>query len=259
MDRHYKSIFNLASLAGQILLESGAEEYRVEDTTLRILQTSGLDRASSFSNTTGLFLSLSDTDYTDYAYSNVIRINERDNDIQKINAVNDISRQYTSGEINVKEAYEAMKDVREIEYSLMVNYTNILLIMSFVVLFNGFALDILISLIMGIILYFIALTRKFIYYTDFSFNVVAAMVITALVFIINQAYPHEIHPHILIAAFIIPFYPNTLMTNASRDLLKGNNIAGLIKATDAFIIFFSLTLGIGLGVLVANFVGTYFI
>lgn len=254
MERHYKSIFNLASIAGQTLLESGAEEYRVEDTTLRILQTSGFDRASSFSNTTGLFLSLSDSVETDYTFSNVIRINQRDNDIQKINAVNDISRQYTSGEMDVKEAYQAMNDIREIQYSNMVNFTNIILIMSFVVLFDGFALDVLIALVLGIILYFISLTRKVVYYTDFSYNVVAATVITALVFMLDYAFPHELHPHILIAAFIIPFYPNTLMTNATRDLLKGNNIAGLIKATDAFMIFFSLTMGIGIGIIIANFI-----
>ena len=44
-----KSIANMAVLAGEIMLRSGAETYRVEDTIKHILDTAGVSRAGSSS------------------------------------------------------------------------------------------------------------------------------------------------------------------------------------------------------------------
>ena len=49
----YKLLLDTAVMAGEILLESGAETWRVEDTMLRMLRMSGLKTADVLALTTG--------------------------------------------------------------------------------------------------------------------------------------------------------------------------------------------------------------
>ena len=56
----YKLIIDTAALAGMIMLENGAEIYRVEETINYILKTSGLKTTQSFVVSTGLMISLDD-------------------------------------------------------------------------------------------------------------------------------------------------------------------------------------------------------
>ena len=50
----YKQILNIAVLAGEIMLRSGAETYRVEDTMKHILNTAGTEVAEAFVMMTGI-------------------------------------------------------------------------------------------------------------------------------------------------------------------------------------------------------------
>ena len=51
----YKLLLDTAVMAGEILLESGAETWRVEDTMLRMLRMSGLKTADVLALTTGFW------------------------------------------------------------------------------------------------------------------------------------------------------------------------------------------------------------
>ena len=51
-------ILQVATFAGQIILESGGETYRVEDTILRICKTFGAEQAESFVTPTGIMTSI---------------------------------------------------------------------------------------------------------------------------------------------------------------------------------------------------------
>ena len=57
---YYRKLLDMAVLAGEIMIRSGAETHRVEDTLQRILSTSHFAHAESFVFTTGLIVTLSD-------------------------------------------------------------------------------------------------------------------------------------------------------------------------------------------------------
>ncbi|MCR8968904.1 threonine/serine exporter family protein [Facklamia sp. 7083-14-GEN3] len=250
----YKKVFKLARLAGKILLESNAEEYRVEDTTLRILQTTGLDSPSSYSNTTGLFLSLTDTKLAEFSFSEIVRINKRQNNIQHIVKVNDISRAYVSGEISVDQAYEALNNIQTDEYGFIIKYINLILIVLFVILFGGTPLDMLVAFLIGCLILTLDYWRKTTFLTDFLFNILSIALGSLTVKLIDASFPSTIHPVIILGAMIMPNYPVTSATNAMRDILKGNNLAGIIKGIDAVMVIISLTIGYTLSILLSQII-----
>lgn len=97
----YKLLLDTAVLAGQIMLSSGAEIYRVEDTIHRILSVSGLKSAEAYVTATGLIVTLDNPDMDSMTV--VKRIRNRDTNLNRIAKTNEISRRFCAGEMSLKE------------------------------------------------------------------------------------------------------------------------------------------------------------
>lgn len=63
-EQRIKKLLNTGILAGKIMMESGSEMYRVQDTLKRIMQKGGLSHPEIFLTPTGIFLSARDLDST---------------------------------------------------------------------------------------------------------------------------------------------------------------------------------------------------
>ena len=84
----YKLLIDTAALAGTIMLESGAEIYRVEETINYILKTSGLKTSEAFVVSTGIMISLDDPSID--ALTVIRRVNKGATNLNVIAQVNDI-------------------------------------------------------------------------------------------------------------------------------------------------------------------------
>ena len=58
----YKLLADTALLAGELMLQSGAETFRVEETITRILKTSGQERTEAIAYATGIMITLDGKD-----------------------------------------------------------------------------------------------------------------------------------------------------------------------------------------------------
>lgn len=95
MEMDYMLLVDTAVLAGEIMLESGAEAYRVEDTISHFLHTAQLKHAQVFVTMTGIIATLSDPAIE--AITVVRRVNRRRTNLNKIYLVNDVSRKFSKG------------------------------------------------------------------------------------------------------------------------------------------------------------------
>src|SRR5699024_1486374 len=101
-----KLIIKVCMLAGKIMLESGAETHRVEDTMNRIAEAYGCKDVQSFAMPTGVHFSIQESDA-----SHFLRVSSRATDLHKIADVNDISRNIASGDIPLNQAVEMLQNV----------------------------------------------------------------------------------------------------------------------------------------------------
>ena len=99
--------FNLAvdviMLAGTLLLQSGSEIYRVEDTMIRIAHSQGIIDCNALAMPVAIFFSIENTNI-----SRMKRIVHSNYNIEKVCDVNQVSRQLTSGELTLQEAYHRL-------------------------------------------------------------------------------------------------------------------------------------------------------
>ena len=145
---NYKLLLETALLAGETLLSSGAETYRVEDTMNHILKTSKVEQIDALALMTGITVTLNDPQL-EMPISMVRTIESRSTNMNNIIKVNAISRNYCGGKITLEEANEQLKNVKEKLYSRMqFNVATTLVTTGFAMMFGGSILDVLVTTLM---------------------------------------------------------------------------------------------------------------
>lgn len=235
-----------ALLAGSIMLLAGAETYRVEDTIYRILKTSGFEHCDAFVIPTGITITLEDWRHDTISLTR--RTGEKQTNLGNIARVNEISRQYCSGVLSLKEAFHELKHLEP------TSYPDWLIHLSMIVTAACFALTLGAGLWEGLIaawngLYFILsrmINRK-LHLNSFVFNMFASFLMAFTSMFVKSTFCPELLLEPLIAGSIMALLPGVAMTNGIRDTLEGDYVSGSARVIEAFVIAASLALGIGAG------------
>ena len=110
-----KSIVEMAVLAGEIMLRSGAETYRVEDTMKHILGTTGTAEAEALVMLTSIMVTVSRPG--EDTVTVMRRVYDRGTNMHRIVEVNEISRKYCAGELSAEEARKKLKNIKGKQYT----------------------------------------------------------------------------------------------------------------------------------------------
>ncbi|MBC5635677.1 threonine/serine exporter family protein [Ornithinibacillus sp. BX22] len=233
-------------LAGKIMLESSAETYRVEDTMNRIARAFGLDNSQSYATPTAINFSI------DIAKpANMMRIEKRTTDLNKIAEVNSVSRKIASGELNLQ---AALKELQQLEGKKSL-YSNPIMVLiaalasgSFTIMFGGLWADFIPSFLAGGIGFIGFLWFDKLVEIRFISEFVASFMIGLLAALFIQTGIGVELDKIIIGA-VMPLVPGLHITNAVRDLLAGHLVAGLSKGVEALLTAFAI--GAGIAVILA--------
>ncbi len=153
-------IKDVVMLAARILLESGAEGTRVEDTMTRIAKKLGYSESNSFVTNTVIQFTLHSE-----SFPRIFRITSRDTNLIKISQANKISRQITNNEISLAEAKTQLEKiyVAKRDSSLpFKGFAAAMIAMSFLYLQGGRLIDVLTAILAGSLGYLVTeiLDRK---------------------------------------------------------------------------------------------------
>ncbi len=94
---HDREILLAALEAGKLLLENGAEIFRVEETIYRICRHFGLTSASAFVLSNGIFLTSGDEEGREAQFAKVLLIPVNGANLGRVAEVNQLSRQIENG------------------------------------------------------------------------------------------------------------------------------------------------------------------
>ena len=113
-------LLKTAMLAGEIMLRSGAETYRVEDTMHHILKTADhIEMAEVLVIMTGISATIKLEN--EKAVTVTKRVEERDTNLKLVVDVNEISRQYCGDDLTLEQAYEKLSTLKQFEFSRKTN------------------------------------------------------------------------------------------------------------------------------------------
>jgi uncharacterized membrane protein YjjP (DUF1212 family) len=236
-------IMDVCLLAGKIMLQSGAETYRVEDTMMRMAKAFGITQTHSYVTPTAIMFS---AEGARPETTRLVRVSERTTDLKKVAMVNDISRKITSGQMNVN---ESLKKLKEIELSNLVFPLFLQVIAAaiasgcFVIMFRGNWLDFVPAAIAGGVGYYCVVSFHRLVPVKFFAEFLASVFIGLVsFFFVEVGLGMELNK--IIIGAVMPLVPGVLITNAVRDLMAGHLVSGLSKGAEAFLTAFAIGSGI---------------
>lgn len=234
-------VLEVCLLAGKLMLQNGAETYRVEDTMTRIASSYGINQSHSYVTPTGIIFSMDGLEPT-----KLIRISERSTDLHKVTLVNSISRKISSGEMTVSQALQELKEIETTNFAFPL-WVQILAAAiasgCFLIMFQGEWSDFLPAFITGGIgfttLFYVHHFVQIKFFAEFLSS--SLIGILALVFV-TIGIGSEVDK--IIIGSVMPLVPGLLITNAVRDLIAGHLVSGLSKGAEAFLTAFAIGTGI---------------
>ena len=240
-----KSIANMAVLAGEIMLRSGAETYRVEDTIKHILDTAGTAETESLVMLTGIIVTIDRPGQE--AVTVMRRVHDRGTNMHRILEVNEISRKYCAGDLSAEETWEKLKKIKGKQYTVwMYNLATILVPAGFAPLFGGGLREILAAGGAGIVLAVLMTIGKRVKTSAFILNILCAVGV-AVAAVLLKLWNPLLNMDTVIISGIMPLVPGVAITNAIRDTLRGDYISGGARALEAFVTAAAIAIGVGVG------------
>ena len=105
-----REALNAAAQAGDILLASGAEIFRVEETIFRIAQAYGVESSDAFVLSSGIFLTAGNDREADFA--RVLHIPLSAARLDRVTEVNQLSREIVQGKHTPAQARERLLEIQ---------------------------------------------------------------------------------------------------------------------------------------------------
>lgn len=234
-------LLNFASTAGKIMLQSGAEIYRVEETICIICKSFNVNNVEAFASTTAVIVSIIENGKI---HTVVKRISKRGVDLNKVHEVNSLSRKIFLEKPSLDYCEDALAEInKDNSYSFLKTLLfSGIATSTFTVLFGSSLNEFLCAFLIGIIIKFIETTLNKTELNNFFINGICGAVITICsVIFLELNFITEIDK--IIAGSIMLLVPGLLLTNSIRDILEGQLVSGLTKAAEALFIGVSTAVG----------------
>ena len=237
-----EKLLDVGIRAGRMLLESGAEVYRVEETMIRIC--TGLactDEVDSYVTSTGIMLSIG---YNGQVFSKISRIKNRNVNLHCVARINALSRNIQIQDYSLEEVEQQLNKIeKEPKYSVwMTTLFGGIGAAGFALFFDGGMLEIVISFAIGILIRLLVSLLSMMKMNDFINNVIASMLL-AILSIFSKKVFLVIDVNVVVISGIMLLIPGLAFTNAIRDTIAGDYLSGVSRVMETLVCACAIALG----------------
>ena len=232
-------------MASQMILESGGETYRAEETVERMCQGLGIQRVDVLALPTGLMLTL--TLEEDNTITRLVRVHNRTTDLNRVDACNNISRKVASGQMSAGEALNALKALKQPkkERSALLVAASAMSAAFFTVMLGGGWTDFIVSFFCGALVQLVLTPLGRLRVPPLISSMIAGA-LTTLMALIGTLILSPVNVEPIISGAIMPLLPGLATTNAMRDTIRGDLVSGGARLGEAMLSVMMLAAGIGL-------------
>lgn len=258
-EANFAEVLEVASHAGHILLENGAEISRVEDIMSRIASHYGVDSGNFFVLSNGIFTTghankVTKSGAQASTYANVEFIPLRGIQLSKVVAVNRLSYDIANGKLGLAQARQQLERIAASKpkpaWEQIVGSG--LGAGGFCAVFGGGWMDCLAALVVGVLLYAFVLGVSGRYLSKIVGGICNALVATVLCIVCWRMNLGDSLANVIIGA-IMPLIPGVPFVNGVRDLANSDYIAGFTRLTDAMLGFFCIAVGVSLAFIIDGY------
>ena len=244
-------VLDIAMEAGMIILQSGGETYRTEETMISLATALGAASASAFVTPTVVMLSCIDPEGG--THTRLQRITKRSINLGKIARVNSISRQIAERKrpINLNLLENLFRRIRNSpEHSKIgVIIATAFSGFCFSLMFQGTLTDAAIAFGIGAVMRIVLFLIEPLGISGFFISVIGGFVISLLSGAV-VACGFAVSSGNISISVLMALVPGLAIVNAIRDIIAGDLVAGSARLLEACVIAAALSLGAAFGLLI---------
>lgn len=228
-------------LAARIILESGGETYRAEETVEHMCKGFRMQHVDVLALPTGLMLTLSDGQQT---HTRLIRVRNRDTNLSRLDDCNAVSRQVAQGKMNAADAFAALQKINTAPTPKLpwVILFGALSAAFFCVMLGGKIEDFCVALLCGLVIHSTLPLFHRLRVPNSIAGLFAGFLTAVLALVCHCVYPIHLEP--TISGAILPLLSGLATTNAIRDTIKGDLVSGSARISEAVLTAALLAVGI---------------
>ncbi len=232
--------------AGRIMLESGSEIYRSEETMVRIARCYGLESIDIFTLATCIYVTC---EIEGNSYTRIKRVRPKTTDLSCISRINQLSRDLEKMPLALNDCKQKLAQIekRSRFSAQMVALTMALACAVFAFMLESCTLnDVLCTGVVSYLAYWVlAYLNRFPSLHLMVKNAMVAMVIALGAILCIETGIGRSMDAIIIGGIML-LVPGVALTNAFRDILNGDILSGVIRIVEAIIIAIGIALGVGI-------------
>lgn len=246
--KHDELAMEVVLTAGKLMIESGADMARVDDTMYRLAKNAGIKEPRIFETTTGIMMSAPKIKLT-----RIEPINERSINLEMVSRVNDLSRAFQRGELSLEEVDERLNRMKTTTPFFVFPWQLLaaaIVSSTLLVMYGGSFLDFFPAFFAGGIGYTVYWYINTRFKVKFVSEFLGALVIGLCASFFVRFHLGTSMGMITIGA-VMPLVPGVPLTNAVRDVLAGHILSGISRGTEALIS--ACAIGFGIAVVLRFF------
>lgn len=243
MNNRSEDILDLALAAGEIILVSGGEIYRVENTIERIGIAYGAQRVDAFATPTGILTTVLDSQGN--CCTRVRRIHKVENDLTRLERTNDLSRRIARGQVPMCTARAELREIKELPKpprSLKFLASGFIG-SSFAYIFKGGLPEVIVAFFVGLLvfltIYLMGSKGTNVFFSTTMGGLVAGLCGT----LPKLIYPSLLNDKVIIGSIMV-LVPGMAITAAIRDLMAGDLLSGVARSTEALLTAVAVAVGV---------------
>lgn len=228
--------------AGTMLMSSGAEVYRVEETMTRLGNAiPGVDSCTAYVTVTGIICSI---EYQGQTVTRIARMKDSKRNLSIVNAINDLSRQ--------AEAHHFSTDIisnRLDAIDSLPNYSDLTTALwgaigaaGFVIFYGGTLIEMAFVFVIGLITRYLSVLLDRLPINPFIVNAFLSLIIAILSVLAHRLYAPADASTMIISSIML-LVPGLMITNALRDSVMGDPLSALVLLTEAILVACAIALG----------------
>lgn len=237
-----REALNAVTLAAQTILECSGEIYRAEDTALRLCRAFGFADADILCFPTGFTISA--VVPGGETLTATLRIRERSILLGKLDLVNRVSRAVAAGRMDAAQALEALREVRSSPppNAIVLIGAYAASAAFFSVMFGGGLKEFVLSFLCGAALQWV-LPQLHRWQAPLPLvSMLGGMLAAGSALLMLRLFGGN--QEALISGVIMPLLPGLALTNAVRDTMRGDLIAGMARSSEALMSAIMLAAGV---------------
>ncbi len=238
-------IINTAMRIGSLMLSYGAEIYRAEDSIIRICKAYDAESVEVFAIPSSIIVTLYMNE--DEPITLTKSIKDEGTDLDKVDQLNNLSRYICSSTPDYQQIKTMINDI-----VIRKPYKNISHIIAFAIapaifclFFGGNLKDAFFSMFIGIVVkYLLDILQRLRANLIFT-NIICSAVSSVMAILFTLVGLADNYDKMIIGAIML-LVPGLVLTNAMRDFMLGDLIAGMLRLIETLLIAAGIAIGVAL-------------